>query len=68
MSIIDTIVNSYHGIVWKLLFFIILPVIIIDFVVHKLPLLSKAIKKLIVWLIFLGWLMFVIQNDFLKFS
>ncbi len=68
MNVIDILINSYHGLVWKLFLFILLPIMIIDFAVHRLPWFTKGVKKLIVWLVFLGWLVAVIKNGFLRLS
>ncbi|KAF1085244.1 hypothetical protein SPSYN_01380 [Sporotomaculum syntrophicum] len=68
MQIIDILLNSYHGFVWKLCLYILLPVIIIDFAVQKLPWFTKKEKKLVTCLAILIWLVVAIKSGFFKIS
>ncbi len=68
MNVIDILVNYNHGFIWKLFLFILLPIMIIDFAVFRLPWFTKVVKKLIIWLVFFGWLVVAIKSGFFRLS
>ncbi len=68
MHIIDILLNSYNGFIWKICLFILIPIVIIDFAVYRLPWFTKKVKRLIAWLAILIWLVVAIKSGLLLFS